>query len=60
MVINQTSTRPGATRLKAAHITEAIDLFADLDGWSTGARAARVQALSTANRWSMAVERLRH
>ena len=34
----------------------AIDLFAGLGGWSTGARAAGVQVLWAANHWPVAVE----
>ena len=32
-------------------MTTAIDLFAGLGGWSTGARAAGVQVLWAANHW---------
>lgn len=34
----------------------AIDLFAGLGGWSTGARTAAVQVLWAANHWPIAVE----
>lgn len=37
-------------------MTTAIDLFAGLGGWSTGARAAGVQVLWAANHWPVAVE----
>ncbi|MBA6096378.1 DNA cytosine methyltransferase [Pseudomonas juntendi] len=37
-------------------MTTAIDLFAGLGGWSTGARAACVQVLWAANHWPVAVE----
>lgn len=37
-------------------MTTAIDLFAGLGGWSTGARAAGVQVLWAANHWPAAVE----
>ncbi|CAI8718681.1 DNA (cytosine-5)-methyltransferase 1 [Pseudomonas chlororaphis] len=37
-------------------MTTAIDLFAGLSGWSTGARAAGVQVLWAANHWPDAVE----
>lgn len=37
-------------------MTTAIDLFAGLGGWSTGARAAGVQVLWAANHWPEAVK----
>ncbi|WP_447651032.1 DNA cytosine methyltransferase [Pseudomonas abietaniphila] len=37
-------------------MTTAIDLFAGLGGWSTGARAAGVEVLWAANHWPVAVE----
>lgn len=37
-------------------MTTAIDLFAGLGGWSTGARAAGVQVLWAANHWQEAVD----
>ncbi|WP_277593652.1 DNA cytosine methyltransferase [Pseudomonas chlororaphis] len=37
-------------------MTTAIDLFAGLGGWSTGARAAGIQVLWAANHWPDAVE----
>ncbi|MNJ25809.1 hypothetical protein D3C77_202660 [compost metagenome] len=37
-------------------MTTAIDLFAGLGGWSTGARAAGVQVLWAANHWPKAVK----
>ena len=37
-------------------MTTAIDLFAGLGGWSTGARAAGVQVLWAANHWPVAIE----
>jgi site-specific DNA-cytosine methylase len=37
-------------------MTTAIDLFAGLGGWSTGARAAGVEVLWAANHWPDAVE----
>ena len=37
-------------------MTTAIDLFAGLGGWSTGARAAGVQVLWAANHWPVDAE----
>lgn len=37
-------------------MTTAIDLFAGMGGWSTGARAAGVQVLWAANHWPEAVK----
>jgi DNA (cytosine-5)-methyltransferase 1 len=37
-------------------MTTAIDLFAGLGGWSTGARSAGVEVLWAANHWPVAVE----
>ena len=37
-------------------MTTAIDLFAGLGGWSTGARATGVQVLGAVNHWPVAVK----
>lgn len=37
-------------------MTTAIDLFAGLDGWSTGARNAGIDVIWAANHWPVAVE----
>lgn len=37
-------------------MTKAIDFFAGLGGWSTGARAAGVDVLWAANHWPIGVE----